>query len=75
MEHPDSLLIMDEKKGRRIALNLGLKLTGLLGIIIRAKEKGIIKEAKVLLDALESKGFHLSPALRKMVLEKSGENK
>ena len=42
LEKAGSLLIIDEKKGRRIAQDLGLKIVGTLGIILKAKEKGLI---------------------------------
>jgi len=35
-------LLIDEKKGRKIALNLGLKVIGLLGVIILNKRLGFI---------------------------------
>lgn len=36
------LLLMDEKKGRMIAQSMQLAVTGLLGILIRAKKEGHI---------------------------------
>jgi predicted nucleic acid-binding protein len=42
LENEASLLIIDEKKGRGIAKKLGIKITGILGVMIRAKEIGVI---------------------------------
>ena len=35
-------MIIDEKKGRRIVQELGLKIIGTLGVILQAKERGLI---------------------------------
>ena len=65
---------MDERKGRNVALRFGLKFIGLLGVLMEAKNKGLIQEVKPLLDALISKaGFWISPQLYNRVLESAGE--
>ncbi len=69
LEIADSLLIIDEKKGRRIAQELGLKIIGTLGIILRAKEKGLIDSVKNVLEKLENAGFWISPNLKAKILE------
>jgi len=51
---PDFLLI-DERRGTTIARNMGIKTIGVVGIIIRAKEKKLIPEGKTILDELRSK--------------------
>lgn len=51
---PDFLLI-DERKGTSIARNMGIKTIGVVGIVIRAKEKQLIPEGKPLLDELRAK--------------------
>ena len=35
-------LLIDERRGRAIALQSGLKVTGLLGIVIAAKQQGLV---------------------------------
>jgi predicted nucleic acid-binding protein len=49
------LIIIDERKARRIAKDVGLKVTGTLGILVEAKQQGLIKELKSLLDELMDK--------------------
>jgi len=36
------LLLVDEKRGRRIAIDRGLEVTGLLGVLAEAKARGLI---------------------------------
>ncbi|SMC08401.1 DUF3368 domain-containing protein [Nitratiruptor tergarcus] len=65
-------LIIDEKKGRKIAKNLGIKIVGLLGIIYLNIQKGFItkKEAKELLETAVKNGYRISEKLIKEVLER-----
>ncbi len=68
------VLLIDEAAGRNEAERLGLEVTGLLGVLIRAKEKGLIPKVepeiqKLLTDAR----FWLSEELIQAVLTKIGE--
>lgn len=69
LETDDSLLIIDEKKGRRIAQELKIKITGTLGIISRAKEKGLIDSIENLLEKLDKAEFRISPNLKLEILK------
>ncbi|OAV43565.1 DUF3368 domain-containing protein [Lewinella sp. 4G2] len=69
----DSLLIIDEKKGRKFAVNLGLQITGVIGVIIKAREVGIISSGKSKLDGLMDKGFRFSQKIYQLALEKMDE--
>lgn len=73
LEYDSSLLIIDEKKGRRIAKELGIKITGILGVIIKAKETRIIKKVKPLIEKLEKADFRISPKLKNHILAKAEE--
>jgi predicted nucleic acid-binding protein len=72
-EQKADLVIMDEIMGRRYAKQLGLKLTGTLGILLRAKEKGLIDDVAPLISNLIKNGVWISPELIKVVLKKAGE--
>ena len=73
IEQGDCLLIIDDYKGRKYAEQLGIKITGTLGVIIDAKLIGYIKSVKPLLEKIKETDFRLTPELEKKTLEKSGE--
>ena len=73
LENEASLLIIDEKKGRGIAKKLGIKITGILGVMIRAKEIGVINRIKPLIEKLEKVDFRMSERLKNQILERVGE--
>ena len=58
-------LIIDEKKGRKIAVNYGLKIIGLLGIIYLNIKKGYLSEdeAKMFLDDALTHGYRINKNL------------
>ncbi len=67
-------LIIDERKGREKAEGLGLKIVGLLGTLLLAKEKGFVEAVKPLVDKLLDKArFKIHPALYQRVMEMAGE--
>lgn len=72
-EIPDALLIMDDAEGCRVAQRLGLRVTGLLGVLIEAKLRSIVPAVNPLLDQLVAEGLWLSEAMRRRVLESVGE--
>jgi len=57
------LIIMDEVMGRRYAKQLEFRLTGTIGILLKAKELGLISSLKEHIDELIEKGTWLSPSL------------
>jgi hypothetical protein len=68
------LLLADERRGRRIAMEYGLEVTGLLGVLAEAKVRGIIDRCQPVLDEMiRVAGFWLSEGLRTRYLQDLGE--
>ena len=72
-EQKVDLVILDEIMGRRYAKQLGLNLTGTLGVLLKAKENGIINSIQEILTELTEKGTWLNPKLIKKVIDLSNE--
>lgn len=69
-------LLLDERDGRKIARQLGLNLTGVLGIILRGWRQGHISSVKELINQLRTKAhFHIAPHLEGQILRETGELK
>jgi uncharacterized protein len=62
LHRPESFLILDEKRGRAVAKSLGLRVTGLLAILVETAVAGEV-EIDEALDRLQATGFRLSKAL------------
>ncbi len=73
LEMKNVLLIVDEFKGRREARRLGIEITGTLGVLVKAKQKGLIKELRPMLNQLNLAGFWISEVIAKEMLKQAGE--
>ena len=70
--HAD-LVIIDERMGRRHARRLGLHITGVLGVLLKAKQVGRLDAVRPCLDRMHRGGIRLSAALVQRVSELAGE--
>ena len=73
LEISSSLVVIDDQLGRKIARICGLKVTGTLGVLIKAKQKGHLAAIEPVLRDLEESGFWIGRELIRMVLTKAGE--
>jgi len=54
------LLLLDDHAGRRAAAKLKIRTTGLVGVLLLAKEKGYVDKVGPLLTELRRNGYWLS---------------
>jgi predicted nucleic acid-binding protein len=73
LELQPSLLIIDDLKGRKLAHRLNLTFTGTLGLLLKAKEKGIILHLRPVFEKIQSTNFRIAPKLYIAILQKVGE--
>jgi predicted nucleic acid-binding protein len=64
---------IDEAAGRRIARLSGLKLTGSIGILIRAKREGYLHSMRDAIDRMQAQGIRLSSTVIQIAIQESGE--
>jgi predicted nucleic acid-binding protein len=70
----DNVMILDDLKARKLAKQLQLKFTGLLGILLKAKQQRIIISVTEICTQLKSVNFRVSEKLEKEVLKLAGES-
>lgn len=72
--NPDYLLI-DETLGRSFARQHGVPVIGLLGVLLMAKQDGLIESVAATMDQLTSQaGFYVADNVRKRTVEMAGES-
>lgn len=72
-ESEDSLAIIDDNAAKKMAKYLGLKVTGTIGILLKAKAAGYVKEVAPLLEDMCANKIFISPTLKRLVLSRAGE--
>jgi predicted nucleic acid-binding protein len=71
VEKKAGLVLLDEREGRRRARNVGLEVTGALGILAQADRRGDLDSLSDALDRLEGEaGFWIGSALREQILSR-----
>lgn len=71
--YPGSLLILDDDVGRKIARVSGLRYTGTLGVLVKAKQSGLLSQVAPIVEALQQTNMWLGRELIHMVLKEAGE--
>lgn len=67
------LILLDEEKARKSAVIAGFEVMGLLGLLIVAKNLGLLKETRSSIEELKRKRFRISDKIVVEVLRKGGE--
>ena len=68
-------VLLDEREGRRVAKSLGLKVTGVLGILLRARREGRLASLQKAMDELrEQAGFRIGAELYAGLIRESEED-
>ena len=73
LETATSVALLDDRDARRVARQLAIPLTGTLGLLVDAKQRGLIPAVAPLLVELERHNFHMSSRIRKTILKAAGE--
>ena len=73
LETPDSIVILDDYKARKIAERLGVTFTGTIGVIIKAKLNGIIPSVKPIIEKIKQTDFRLSAEIEIQALKEADE--
>ena len=68
----EALLILDDYEARDYARNYQIKVTGVIGIILRAKKIGLIEDLEEILTKLQTTGFRIKEELFKKILNEYG---
>lgn len=69
----NACLLIDDTRARRVAIELGRPVVGTLGLLLRAREEGVIRALRPLIDRLQVTGYYMSIDLVADVLASLGE--
>ena len=64
---------IDEWKGRRAALAVGLRITGSLGLVAKACQQGVLPAVRPLVERAAAAGIRYHPEVVRRVLQEIGE--
>ncbi len=64
-------LIIDERKGRKVAKSLGINIIGFVGIVLKLMEKKIVSKSKAIeiVKQVEANDFRLSEVLKALIYD------
>ena len=68
-----NLVILDDNAAKKAAKFLGLKVTGTLGVLLKAKKENLIEKVTPLMSQLMAKGFYITPEIYSLVKSQAGE--
>lgn len=69
-----TLILIDERAGRAVAQELGIRVAGTAAVIGMAKTRGLIPSARAIFEALQLSDFRISREVIRAVLVRVGED-
>ncbi|MBT9141602.1 MAG: hypothetical protein DDT30_02202 [Dehalococcoidia bacterium] len=69
----DVLLLLDDRAGRKVAEKLNIPTTGLVGLLLLAKGKGLVANVVPLVEELRNNGYWLSDTVINVARRLAGE--
>jgi len=75
VHNPNSLAVLDDREGRRCADQVGVPRIGTLGVIVLAKQSGIIPLAGPVIETVMAHGLFVSRPVLDMVFALAGETR
>lgn len=71
LEHPDWTAVLDDGAARKCAITFGVQVKGSLAIVILAKKRGLIPQAKQVLHTMQEVGLRLDEKTIRQVLKET----
>lgn len=72
-ETDNATVILDDLKARKLAQKLGLKITGTIGVIVKAKLRGNISSARHILEKILNTDFRINDKTIEAAIKQAGE--
>ena len=69
----DVILLLDDRAGRQVAARLNIFTTGLIGLLLVAKEKGLVESVGTHIKELRNNGYWLSDDIMKTAIKLASE--
>jgi len=69
VETDDIVIILDDLKARKLGQKLNLKITGTIGVLVKARKRNIITSTQEVLNKLRNEGFRISDEIEKEFLK------
>jgi predicted nucleic acid-binding protein len=73
LEQGIGVVCLDDRKGRRAALAAGLRVTGSLGLLVRAKALGLVPTIRPIVERAAREGIWYDAELVRQILASVGE--
>ena len=72
-ELPNAIVVLDDWGARKVAMRLHIAFTGTFGIMIKAKQNGLISSVKPIINKVKQTNFRISEDVIREILREAGE--